>query len=162
MIKAPCCSNSGGALNLSMSHQRSMGTQPEQKNHFSLTPNGYISKSLNVLHKNLTYISVLEMEIVVRICYLHFSWFFWEYYISLVFHFIVLSNTVLISISISITSLLIVPRNIYGNHILCKLIWIASRRVFQSFDWTIISSRMRLASIMPSTNCKSDTNMCKS
>ena len=80
--------------------------------------------------------------------------------LSLVFHFIVLSITVLISISI--TSLLIVPRNIYGNHILCKLIWIASRRVFQSFDWTIISSRMRLASIMPSTNCKSDTNMCKS
>ena len=58
LIKAPCCSNSGGALNLSMSHQRSMGTQPEQKNHFSLTPNGYVFKSLNVLLKILTYFCI--------------------------------------------------------------------------------------------------------
>ena len=57
LIKAPCCSNSGGALNLSMSHHRSMGSWGLNlhKKSFFLTPSGYISKRLNVLHKNFIY-----------------------------------------------------------------------------------------------------------
>ena len=136
-------SNSGGALNSSMSHHESRVTRRRKLNkidHF-LAQKIYFSAANFLCQLSCFYIPVKFLESSDVHQKLRASkariWNYEPFFMRIVSQVL---NSMVASNCVNFTQMF--EANVYENHILCKLIRIAFKWFSQCFDWSI-SSRMR-------------------